>query len=467
LRKIKPIILCGGSGTRLWPLSRQSLPKQFVPLMDDKSLLEMTLRRIEGLASNQPIQVLANIDHKFLVQDHAKLADVEVEMVLESSAKNTAPAILTAALLANEDELLLFLPADHYIPDRDLFNKTIKKGVDSALNGSIVTYGIRPTSAHTGYGYIECEENNSSPFRVNQFIEKPNQESAQDYINRENYFWNAGIFLATAKTIINGMKEYARDIFDSVSLSVKGAKKSKDSIYLNKESFDRTRAESIDYALLEEFKDIVMIPYSGEWSDVGGWNALADLDAAPSKNGYQYDSVNTYIKSNKRPVVVLGMKDTIIVDTSDAILVAGKDHAEKVKEVVADLSKKNIKQSQEHNYSNRPWGLFESIEEGMGYKVKNITVNPGESLSLQRHQHRAEHWVVVQGIAEFVCGNETFTLQQNESTYIPKGEIHQLSNPGREVLKIIEIQTGDYLEEDDIERLDDRYGRVNNSLKIL
>jgi len=467
LKKIKPIILCGGSGTRLWPLSRQSLPKQFVPLMGDKSLLEMTLRRIESLSYNQPIQVFANIDHQFLVQDHAKLAGVEVEMVLEPSAKNTAPAILAAALLANEDDLLLFLPADHYIPDTELFTKTIEKGIDSALNSSIVTYGIRPISAHTGYGYIECEDNNNSPFRVNQFIEKPNQKSAQNYINRGNFYWNAGIFLATAKTIIDGMREHAKDIFDTVCSSVKDSKKSRESIYLNKDSFDKTRSESIDYALLEEFKDIVMVPYSGEWSDVGGWNALADLDDTPSKNGYQYDSVNTYIKSNKRPVIALGMKDTIIVDTSDAVLVTSKDHAEKVKEVVADLSKKNIKQSQEHNYSNRPWGSFESIEEGMGYKVKNINVNPGESLSLQRHQHRSEHWVVVGGIAEVTCGNEILTLQKNESTYIPKGEIHQLSNPGKEVLKIIEIQTGDYLEEDDIERLDDRYGRAKNNLKIL
>jgi len=435
--------------------------------MDDKSLLEMTLRRIEGLAVNQSIQVLANIDHQFLVQDHAKLAGVEVEMVLESSAKNTAPAILAAALLANEDDLLLFLPADHYIPDTELFIKTIHKGIDSALNGSIVTYGIRPTSAHTGYGYIDCVDSNNSPYRVKQFIEKPNQESAQDYINRGNYYWNAGIFLATAKTIINGMKEHAKDIFDSVCLSVKDSKKIKDSIYLNKDSFDKTRSESIDYALLERFKDIVMVPFSGEWSDVGGWNALADLDDAPSKNTYQYDSVNTYIKSNKRPVVALGMKDTIIVDTSDAILVTSKDHAEKVKEVVADLSQKDIKESKEHNYSNRPWGRFDSIEDGEGYKVKNITVKPGESLSLQRHQHRAEHWVVVEGVAEVTCGDETFTLKQNESTYIPKGEIHRLSNPGRKVLKIIEIQTGDYLEEDDIERLEDHYGRDKNNLKIL
>ena len=212
MKIIKPIILCGGSGTRLWPLSRQSLPKKFVPLMGDKSLLEMTLRRIKGLASNQPIQVLANIDHQFLVKDHAKLAGVEVEMVLESSAKNTAPAILAAALLADEDDLLLFLPADHYIPDTELFIQTIENGIDAALNGSIVTYGIRPTSAHTGFGYIECEDNKNSPLRVKQFIEKPSQESAQYYINHGNYYWNAGIFLATAKTIIDGMKEHAKDI---------------------------------------------------------------------------------------------------------------------------------------------------------------------------------------------------------------------------------------------------------------
>ena len=461
MKKIKPIILCGGSGTRLWPVSRQSLPKQFVPLIDYKSLLELTLRRTKRLASSHRIQVLANIDHKFLVKDHAKLAGVDVEMILEPSAKNTAPAMLAASLIADEDDLLLFLPADHYIPDIELFIKTIYKGIDAAINGSIITYGIRPTSAHSGYGYIECDDSNNLPLKVSKFIEKPDQESAKKYINSGNYYWNSGIFLATAKTIIDGMKEHAKDIFDSVNLSVKASKKSKNLIYLNKKLFNRTRAESIDFALLEGFKNILMVPYSGEWSDIGGWNALADHDETVSKNAHQYDSVNTFIKSNRRPVIALGMKDTIIVDTSDAVLVASKDHAEKVKEVVTDLAQKNIKESIEHNYSNRPWGSFEVIEEGIGYKLKNITVNPGERLSLQRHQHRAEHWVVVRGLAEVICGDEKYTLQQSESTYIPKGEIHQLSNPGKEVLKIIEIQTGDYLEDDDIERLRDQYGRAN------
>lgn len=467
MKRIKPIILCGGSGSRLWPLSRQSLPKQFVPLLGNQSLLEHTLRRVKDFTSGRPIQILTNIEHRFLVKDHAKLADVEVSMIIESSVRNTAPAILSAALLSEDEDLLLFMPADHLIPDKELFIKTIEKGVEAALSGLIVTYGIRPTSAHTGYGYIKCKGKNDSVVDVEKFIEKPSLEEAQDYFNSGNFYWNAGIFLASASTIISGMEKHAKDIFDSVNLSVKRSKKLNDLIFLNKESFDSTRAESIDFALLENFEKIGMIPFLGEWSDIGGWNAIAELDNTPSENAYKYYSVNTYIKTSNRPVVSLGLNDTIIVDTSDAVLVAHKDYTQKIKEVVGDLSQKGIKQSIEHRHANRPWGSFDSLEEGSGYKVKNLTIESGKSLSLQKHQHRSEHWVVVQGIAKVTCGNRKFILQQNESTFIPKGEIHQLSNPGETTLKIIEIQTGDYLGEDDILRLEDPHGRTLENLDTL
>jgi len=456
---IKPAILCGGSGTRLWPLSRKSLPKQFAPIINGKSLFELTLRRVKDLTFNQSIQVLANIDHRFLVEDHAKFAGVDVEMVLEPTPRNTAPAILASALLADQDDLMLFMPADHYIPDEDLFFKTVVAGRESAKSGSIVTFGIKPTSPHTGYGYIEVENQNKVVKDVLKFVEKPNIRTAEEFLVSGQHFWNAGIFLAKASTIIEAMKVFAQDIFESVSRCVELAHHSDNKVHLDRETFENTRSESIDYALLEKFDSIQMVPFEGVWSDVGGWNALAELDKGKSKNALYYESKNTFIQSDKRPVIALGLEDIIIADTSDAVLVASKSHSEKVKEVVADLTDQGISVATDHRHAFRPWGCYDSIEEGKGYKVKNISVNPGQRLSLQRHQHRSEHWVVVEGVAEVVCGNETMILQANESTYIPKGTIHRLSNPGKTNLRIIEIQTGDYLEEDDIERIEDKYDR--------
>jgi len=456
---IKPAILCGGSGTRLWPLSRKSLPKQFAPIINGKSLFELTLRRVKDLTFNQSIQVLANIDHRFLVEDHAKFAGVDVEMVLEPTPRNTAPAILASALLADQDDLMLFMPADHYIPDEDLFLKTVVAGLESAKSGSIVTFGIKPTSPHTGYGYIEVENQNKVIKDVLKFIEKPNIRTAEEFLVSGQHFWNAGIFLAKSSTIIEAMKVFADDIFESVSRSVELASQSDNKVHLDRETFENSRSESIDYALLEKFDSIQMVTFEGVWSDVGGWNALAEFDSGKSKNAHYYESKNTYIQSDKRPVIALGLEDIIIADTSDAVLVASRDHSERVKEVVADLINRGMSVATDHRHAFRPWGCYDSIEEGKGYKVKNISVNPGQRLSLQRHQHRSEHWVVVEGIAEVVCGDETIILKANESTYIPKGMIHRLSNPGKTNLKIIEIQTGDYLEEDDIERIEDEYDR--------
>jgi len=456
---IKPVILCGGSGTRLWPLSRQSLPKQFVPMIEGKSLLELTLRRVKDLTINQSIQVLANIDHRFLVKDHAKLAGVEVEMVLEPTPRNTAPAILASALLADADDLMLFMPADHYIPNEDLFLKTVVAGTESAKSGSIVTFGIKPTSPHTGYGYIEVENQNKVVKDVLKFIEKPNIKTAEEFLVSGQHFWNAGIFLTKASTIIEAMKVFAQDIFESVSRSVELASQSDNKVHLDRETFQNSRSESIDYALLEKFDSIQMVPFQGVWSDVGGWNALAEFDTGKSKNAHYYESRNTFIQPDKRPVIALGLEDIIIADTSDAVLVVSKSHSERVKEVVADLTSKGISVATDHRHAIRPWGCYDSIEEGKGYKVKNISVNPGQSLSLQRHQHRSEHWVVIEGVAEVVCGKKEFALHANESTYIPRGTIHRLSNKGKTILKIIEIQTGEYLEEDDIERFEDKYNR--------
>jgi len=340
-----------------------------------------------------------------------------------------------------------------------MFLKTVVAGTESAKSGSIVTYGIKPTSPHTGYGYIEIENQSEVVKDVLKFVEKPNIKTAEEFLVSGQHFWNAGIFLAKASTIIEAMKVFADDIFESVSRSVELASQSDNKVHLDRETFENSRSESIDYALLEKFDSIQMVPFEGVWSDVGGWNALAEFDGGKSKNAHYYESKNTFIQSDKRPVIALGLENIIIADTSDAILVASKSHSERVKEVVADLTSQGMSVATDHRHAFRPWGCYDSIEEGKGYKVKNISVNPGQRLSLQRHQHRSEHWVVVEGIAEVVCGDETIILKANESTYIPKGMIHRLSNPGKTNLKIIEIQTGDYLEEDDIERIEDEYDR--------
>jgi mannose-1-phosphate guanylyltransferase/mannose-6-phosphate isomerase len=463
---IQPIILCGGSGTRLWPLSRKSLPKQFVPLIGGKSLLQATFERVAGLAGTQPIWTVASEDHRFLVRDAAEAAKVSCTSILEPVGRNTAAAMAAAALNAKPEQLLLFLPADHHVPDSALFMQTIEQGVSAAARGAFVTFGVTPSHPHTGYGYIHVEESADAARTVKRFVEKPDQDTALSYLASGDYYWNAGIFLVRADAVLEALQDFAPDILAATQQAVAQQKHDGNFIHLDNAAFAACRAESIDYAVLEQHTNVAMVPFQGAWSDVGSWNAVADLaDADAHDNrivghGKTHQAKSTYIHAPHRPVIALGTEDLLIVDTTDAVLVAAKSHAEQVKDIVAELQQQNLPQATEHRHAARPWGEYDCIDEGHRFKVKRITVKPGASLSLQMHHHRAEHWIVVKGTARVTCDDKTFLLAENQSTYIPIGSKHRLENPGTIPLEMIEVQSGSYLGEDDIERFDDHYGRA-------
>jgi len=463
---ITPVVLCGGSGTRLWPLSRKSLPKQFVPLIGDKSLLQTTFERVGQLSCDQSVCTVASEKHRFLVRDVAEAAKISCKSILEPVGRNTAPAMAAAALNVKPEQLLLFVPADHHVPDVELFVQTIQQGVTAAEQGVFVTFGISPSYPHIGYGYIQVGDSGSVVKPVVRFVEKPNEETALAYLASGDYYWNAGIFLVRADVLINALSEHASDILETVQRAVQKQKLDGDFIHLDIGEFERCRSESIDYAVLERCANVVMIPFQGAWSDVGSWSAVAKFAKADPHNnrvvgnGTALFANSTYIHAPHRPVVALGTEDLLIVDTIDAVLVAAKGHDEQVKDVVADLQLQNLPQATEHRYAARPWGEYDCVDEGCRFKVKRITVKPGASLSLQLHHHRAEHWVVVKGVARVTRESEIFLLAENESAFIPVGAKHRLENPGTIPLEMIEVQSGSYLGEDDIERFDDCYGRV-------
>ncbi|MEC8147389.1 MAG: mannose-1-phosphate guanylyltransferase/mannose-6-phosphate isomerase [Pseudomonadota bacterium] len=466
---IQPIILCGGSGTRLWPLSRKSLPKQFVPLINGKSLLQITFERISKLTKGQPVWTVANDEHRFLVCDAADAAGVSIKCILEPIGRNTAAAMAAAALNFSSDELLLFLPADHYIPDVDLFIQTVESGLAPSVEGALVTFGISPSRPHTGYGYIQVDDTEDDVKPVSRFVEKPDQTTALSYFSSGNFFWNAGIFLVKAGVLIDGLSKHASDILIASQRAVEKQNVNGDFIHLDKQSFSNCRAQSIDYAVLEKHSNVKMIPFRGVWSDVGSWNAVAELTETDANNnrvvgnGRTYNATSTYINAPHRPVIALGTEELFIVDTKDAVLVAANSHAEQVKDIVAELEQQKVVQATEHRHATRPWGEYDAIDEGHRFKVKRITVKPGASLSLQLHHHRAEHWIVVKGTAKVTCEDKTFLLSENQSTYIPIRSKHRLENPGAIPLEMIEVQSGSYLGEDDIERFDDQYGRISKS----
>ncbi len=466
MNHLKVVVLCGGSGTRLWPLSRRSLPKQFVSLIDGKSLLQKTFERVVELCGDDPIWTVASEEHRFLVRDAAESASISFLSILEPVGRNTAAAMATAALNSEKDQLLLFLPADHHVPDTNLFIQTIKKGIDSANQGAFVTFGIVPSSPNTGYGYIQISESTNVAKPVVKFVEKPDYQKAVAYIDSGVYYWNAGIFLVRADILIEVMKKYSPDILLAAKKAVEKQEIDGDFIHLDEESFSACRSDSIDYAVLEKHDNVSMIPFLGVWSDVGSWNAVSELIPSDINNnrivgnGKVHNSSSTYIHAHNRPVISLGTNNLLIIDTPDALLVAEKECAEEVKDVVSELIHEQLPQATEHRYSSRPWGEYDTIGEGYHYKVKRIKVKPGASLSLQTHQHRAEHWIVVKGIAYVTCGEEKFYLYENQSTYIPIRTKHRLSNPGDFPLEIIEVQSGSYLAEDDIQRFDDDYGRA-------
>lgn len=482
---ITPVVLCGGSGTRLWPLSRKSFPKQFVPLINGRSLLQRTLERVRPLGPD--LMIVTAEAHRFMVADALQEAPGAAQVILEPVGRNTAAAMALAALLSahngEPDALLLFCPSDHHIPDALAFARTIEHGIPAAESGAIVTFGIVPSAPSTAYGYIEHGTIRADgAHEVRRFLEKPDAERAMELLLNGDVLWNAGIFLCRANTLLQALQQHAPDILASCreALPAPLACPPEPSAAPRRGTavewitplpgaFAACRSQSIDYAVLEHHAHVAVVPYTGAWSDVGSWNAVAELSPADDDGnriegqGLAPYSRDTYIHAPHRPVVALGTHNLLIIDTPDALLVAHRDSAEQVKDVVAQLEHRRCAQAVVHRKVARPWGWYDSIDLGERFQVKRIGVRPGASLSLQKHHHRAEHWVVVKGTAEVTCGSETFLLAENQSTYIPIGELHRLSNPGKLELEMIEVQSGSYLGEDDIVRIEDSYGRATST----
>ena len=470
LHEITPVILCGGSGTRLWPLSRKSFPKQFVPLIDGKSLLQLTLERVGQIspgAGTSTICVAAD-DHRFLVAEAMLASGVGASIILEPCARNTAAAMVLAALQAKAQDLLLFCPADHHIPDAAAFAVMVQQGCAAASLGAIVTFGVVPSFPSTAYGYIQRGILNADgqSNQVGRFIEKPDASKAQQLLLQGDVLWNAGIFLVQAQVLIDALHTHAPDILASCQQAMTGATRDQSFIRPEAAAFIACRAESIDYAVLERHANVAVVPFASAWSDVGSWNAVADLTLPDTEGnrihgqGTVLQASNTYIHAPHRPVVALGTSDLLIIDTPDALLVATTSHVEQVKQVVAQLEAQKTPQAVQHRKVARPWGWYDSVDSGDRYQVKRITVHPGAKLSLQMHHHRAEHWIVVKGTALVTVGDKEILLTENQSTYIPVGVKHRLENPGKTELELIEVQSGGYLGEDDIVRFEDTYGRV-------
>ncbi len=433
-------------------------------------MLQLTLERARLLGPKTLI--VASNEHRFLVRESVAGAQTQASILLEPVARNTAAAMAVAALNVPPEALLVFLPADHHIPDAIAFNATIRGGVTAARAGSIVTFGVQPSYPSTAYGYIQqgkALQEQGGAHHVQCFIEKPDAVRAQELLLAGVNYWNAGIFLCEARTLIAALKIHAPDILASCEAAVAAQTVDGEFARLDEPSFAKCRSESIDYAVMERaalLGQVVVIPFASAWSDVGSWNAVAELSEADTcgnrvhGQGHPVDAKNTYIHAPHRPVVALGTHNLLIIDTADALLVADVSHAENVKKVVAQLEAKGVSQARHHRRVARPWGAYDSVDVGARFQVKRIVVNPGATLSLQMHHHRAEHWIVVSGTAEVTNGDQVMLLTENQSTYIPLGQVHRLANPGKVPLEIIEVQSGAYLGEDDIVRLHDTYGRV-------
>ena len=423
------------------------------------------MARAKLLSEDGSVWTVASEEHRFLVQQAAASAETKCLSFLEPVARNTAAAMAIAALNASSNTMLLFLPADHYIPDTDLFISTIRSVVSEAEKGHFVIFGISPTSPNCGYGYIQIENSDETVHKVKRFVEKPELNQAVKYLASGDYFWNSGMFLCAAKTLIDGLRQFAPDILDQVQKSVEMQKLDGDFIHLDEDSLKLCRSQSIDYAVLEHHQNIVMAEFNGAWSDVGSWPAINQFSSQDENGnniigqGHIYASQSLFVYAPHRPVITIGVNNLFVVDDRDVVLVVSDTHLEKVKDVVQDLKGKKIKQAEEHRLCVRPWGAYDVLEEGPNFKVKRIMVKPRASLSLQMHEHRAEHWIVVKGVARVTKADEVFDLHQNQSTYIPLKTKHRLENHQEESLEIIEIQSGSYLKEDDIVRFEDIYGR--------
>jgi mannose-1-phosphate guanylyltransferase/mannose-6-phosphate isomerase len=464
MTEITPVVLCGGSGTRLWPLSRKSFPKQFVPLIKHKSLLQLTLERVAGF--NPHVICVASEEHRFLVADALLAAHVEGEVLLEPVARNTAAAMAIAALLVQPEALLLFCPSDHHIPDTAAFVAVVQQAVVAAQGGAIVTFGVTATFPSSAYGYIRLgAARPDGTFAVDGFTEKPARDQAEALMLTGSALWNAGIFLCSASSLLDALGQHAPDILQACRQAMAAVAQDGSFVRPQAVAFAACRAESIDYAVMEQHANVAVLPFAGAWSDVGSWNAVAELSAPDAQGnrihgqGLALASRNTFVHAPYRPVVSLGTQDLLIIDTPDALLVAASSHVEQVKQVVAQLDAEHISQSVQHRKVVRPWGAYDSVDVGERHQVKRISVRPGAKLSLQMHYHRAEHWIVVKGTARVTRGEEEILLTENQSTYIPLGVMHRLENPGKTELELIEVQSGSYLGEDDIVRFEDSYGR--------
>ncbi|MDQ2639209.1 MAG: mannose-1-phosphate guanylyltransferase/mannose-6-phosphate isomerase [Pseudomonadota bacterium] len=468
---LTPVVLSGGSGTRLWPLSRELYPKQLLPLIGKQTMLQETLLRLAGLEAAAPI-VVCNDAHRFLVAEQLRQLSVHARaIVLEPVGRNTAPAIALAALQAPLEAVLLVLPADHVIRDVPAFHAAVRKAMPAALAGKLVTFGIVPTAAETGYGYIKRAggEADGTAMVIEQFIEKPDASRAAAFLKEGGYYWNSGMFLFRADRYLEELGRHAPDIADGARAALAGAQPDLDFVRVGRAAFEACRADSIDYAVMEKTVDAVVVPLAAGWSDVGSWSALHDALPCDAHGNVARgdviveDSAGCYLYAESRLVAAVGLKDHVVVETKDAVLVAPKDRVQDVKKLVARLKTEERYEHSLHREVYRPWGSYDSVDSGDRFQVKRLTIKPGAQLSLQLHHHRAEHWIVVSGTARITCGEKVFLLEENQSTYIPVGVKHRIENPGKIPLSIIEVQSGGYLGEDDIVRFEDRYGREGTS----
>jgi len=465
---VQPVLLSGGSGTRLWPLSRESHPKQFLALAGDDTMLQATWQRVAPVATAAPI-VVANEEHRFLVAEQLRQIGAPVpSIILEPLGRNTAPAIAAAAMQAmagGDDPLLLVLPSDHVIRDADAFRLAIAEALDAAAAGALVTFGIVPTSPETGFGYIQSVAGDARIRRVARFVEKPDAATAASYLAEGGYYWNSGMFLFRASRYLEQLGQFRPDILAATRMALDNARVDGDFIRLDRDAFAACPADSIDYAVMERTVDAMVVPVDIGWSDLGSWSALWDVALRDAEGNatlgdvIAIDSRNSYVHA-RRLVALVGVDDLVVVETDDAVLVARKDRVQQVKDVVAQLKVGGRSQAAQHREVHRPWGSYDSVDVGSRFQVKRIKVKPGARLSLQSHTQRAEHWIVVSGTARVTRDDEVFDLQADQSTYIPLGAKHRLENPGTQVLELIEVQSGDYLGEDDIVRYDDVYGRA-------
>jgi len=473
---LTPVILSGGAGTRLWPLSRELYPKQLLALTGERTMLQQTALRLEGMAAAPPV-IVCNESHRFLVAEQLRQVNIEPRaLILEPFGRNTAPAIALAALAAlkvsggaaDADPVLLVLPADHVIRDVPAFQKAVRVALPAAEQGKLVTFGVIASTPETGYGYIQRVETGpggGGVHRIARFVEKPDADKAAQFVRSGEYYWNSGMFMFRARRYLQELERLAPEMSKVCASAFASAKSDLDFTRIDPKAFESCPSDSIDYAVMERTADAVVVPLDAGWSDVGSWAALHGASEADSRGNVARgdviaeDSGGCYLYSESRLVAVVGLKDHVVVETKDAVLVAPKDRVQDVKKLVFRLKEQGRYEHSLHREVFRPWGSYDSIENGPRFQVKRLKVKPGATLSLQMHHHRAEHWIVVSGTARITRGDETFLLEENQSTYIPIGVRHRIENPGKIPVHIIEVQSGSYLGEDDIVRFEDRYGR--------